>query len=315
MFQMIKGRIGSALIAAAALAHVPIPALAETEANTHADASPVQIRMAVDFYFGGLQIGTADLHSRVYSDHYEMVSTGRGTGLASLFTGGRHGTVEAVGTINNGDVSPQVYSYTYGTDEQVEQQTKVMFAPDQPVTITSTPEYTEERRKHVPLEEQIGTLDPLSSALFHLTLGAGATPCGETVRIFDGRRRFDLHTKFVDTTTLRQSRYNAYGGEAIECQAIFERIKGFDEDTIEIAPRSGKERIKRKSKTYDPATVWLAPIQVRGGTAGETMLMPVKVKAVTSYGTIMVHVREYEVKRLIPDAQASLQSETSGQID
>jgi len=317
MLKQLKTRIGGSLIVAAALLPLPYSGFANDAASSDmvansgsgSDDSPITMHLSADFYFGGLQIGTAAIDSRLFEDHYQMTSTGRGTGIASLFTRGRHGTIEAAGKIEDGTVVPQLYSYTYGTDEKIEQQTQVLFSPDEPVTIKASPDYTEERRRDIPLAEQLGTLDPLSSALFHLTLGANETPCGDTVRIFDGRRRFDLHTSYVSESKLRKSRYNAYEGDAIVCEAVFERIKGFDESAVETAPTTGKDRMKRRSKTYDPATVWLAEIPVQGGQPGETVLMPVKLKAVTSYGTIMVHLRDYKLARAAPMMQAGLTNE------
>lgn len=300
-----RSQIARHLVAAAALILLPISANASDPNDSAIEAS-----MTVDFYFGGIQIGTADLSSRLYDNRYEMVSTGRGTGLADLFTGGRHGTVEATGSIEDGTVKPYRYAYQYGTDTEVDRQTQVTFNDDAPVTLEATPAYgPDDQRAPVPLAEQLGTLDPLSAALFHLTLAAGEQPCGETVRIFDGRRRSDLHTKYIRPASMTKSRYNAYEGDAIMCEAVFERIKGFDESATEIAPTSGRDRISRRSKTYEPAKVWLAPIPVAHSPSGETVLLPVKLQVATGYGTIMVHLSDYELRRTMPTAQATLTSD------
>ncbi len=302
MMILRRNLFGRQLFAAAALILLPF-------ATNAADSnkSAIEATMTVDFYFGGIQIGTADLSSRLFDDRYEMVSTGRGTGLADLFTGGRHGTVEAVGAIKDGTVKPERYAYEYGTDTAIDRQTKVTFHDGEPVTLEATPAYgPDEQRKPVPLSEQLDTLDPLSAALFHLTLAAAEKPCGQTVRIFDGRRRSDLHTKYIRPTSMNKSRYNAYEGDAILCEAVFERIKGFDESATEIAPATGKDRLRRRSKTYEPAKVWLAPIPVANSATGETILLPVKLQAATGYGTIMVHLSDYDLRRSMPAAQASL---------
>ncbi len=295
-------RFSRQMVAAAALILLPFSATA-----TDPNESAIEATMTVDFYFGGLQVGTADLSSRLYEDRYEMVSTGRGKGLADLFTGGRHGTVTANGVIEDGTVKPQRYAYEYGTDTELDRQTEVQFNEGEPVTLTATPAYgPDEQRAPVPLAEQLDTLDPLSAALFHLTLASGAQPCGQTVRIFDGRRRSDLHTKFVRETTLTKNRYNAYQGDAILCEIVYERIKGFDESATEPTSTRGHDRIRRRSKTYAPAKVWLAPIPVTFSSADETVLLPVKLQIETSYGTILVQLSNYDLRRIMPTAQANL---------
>ena len=104
-----------------------------------------------------------------------------------------------------------------------------------------------------------------------------------STEIFDGKRRFKLTFAHQGTVQLAKSKYNLYNGPAVECSVEVEPIAGkwYDKPRGWISiQEQGRERGKIP-------TVWFAQMD-EGQTA-----VPVKVRVKTAYGTLFMHVTEY----------------------
>ena len=128
------------------------------------------------------------------------------------------------------------------------------------------------------------TSDVLTSTLNTLQMAAVNEKCEGTSDIFDGKRRYQLVFNPKKTVTLEKSRYNAYGGPALEC-------------TVEVKPVAGKWHEKPRGwmsiqeqgrERGTMPTIWLAEIS-EGQPA-----VPVKVRVKTAYGTLFMQMTDYE---------------------
>jgi hypothetical protein len=77
-------------------------------------------------------------------------------------------------------------------------------------------------RAAVPPDMQQGTMDPLSA-----TIAAVDSNCRGTLRVFDGRRRYDLHLTDLGTVDVQPSGDHIYAGPARHCRALVEALGGF----------------------------------------------------------------------------------------
>lgn len=129
-----------------------------------------------------------------------------------------------------------------------------------------------------------GTTDILSATMATMQGVTAQTKCEGSSEIFDGKRRFKLNFQEKKKVTLESSRYNAYEGPAIEC-------------SVEVRPVAGKWREKPRGwmsiqeqgrERGTMPTVWFATVQ-EGQVA-----IPVKVRVKTSYGTMFMHMTDYQ---------------------
>jgi hypothetical protein len=129
-----------------------------------------------------------------------------------------------------------------------------------------------------------GTTDILTATLFALTDISNGKACDTSHDIFDGKRRFTMAFKGDKAVDLTASKYNIYGGPAIEC-------------TVEVKPGAGKWHSKPRGwlsiqeqgrdKGTMP-TIWFANI-----TEGLPAI-PVKIRVKTDYGVLFMHLAEYQ---------------------
>ena len=125
------------------------------------------------------------------------------------------------------------------------------------------------------------TVDPLSAALF-VTLGSSASrdePCGETVPVFDGKRRYNLNLTYVGTEDINLGRNGGYNGEALRCRLQYERVAGFK------PPKPGRTRTP-----VPPIDIWLAPFH------DGRLLVPVRMQADSDFGGAVVRATDLTVR-------------------
>lgn len=129
-----------------------------------------------------------------------------------------------------------------------------------------------------------GTNDVLSATLNVMQSVALNNKCEGSTEIFDGKRRFNLIFKEKRQVDLTASRYNVYEGPALECTAEVEPIAGKWREK----PRGWMSIQEQGRERGTMPTVWFA--QLDEGQAA----VPVKVRVKTKYGTLFMHLTNYE---------------------
>ncbi|MGB0920830.1 MAG: DUF3108 domain-containing protein [Alphaproteobacteria bacterium] len=281
-------RIAALSLAGAAFSTLSMASdVAETPAGR-----ALQGNMTIDLYFGGFNVGALNLATTLDGTSYAMKSEMGTRGLLSAFVDG-FARLEANGEIRDGGLKPVYYRAASGTGDEVKRDSQVHFTEGSPAKVVAVPAYKDDDRPPVPLEEQVGTVDPLSAALFSATFADGENVCAGTIKIFDGRRRYNLHLSYVGEEVLTTRHQERYSGPAARCEVVFEQLKGFQPDGA--GPR--------KRKSYDPATVWIARFGAPDG--GADVLMPVKVVADTSWGAAVAHGSNIKIKQLAATQQTA----------
>jgi hypothetical protein len=136
-----------------------------------------------------------------------------------------------------------------------------------------------------------GTSDVLTGALnTMLTIAAGSDCSGET-EVFDGKRRFKMIFRHQGEEELKASRWNVYAGPAIKCTVEVQPVAGKWHEN----PRGWMSIQEQGRERGTMPTVWFATM-----TKGEPAI-PVKIRVKTSYGTLFMHMTDYESesKRLV----------------
>jgi len=241
-------------------------------------------KMIYDVYAGGFHVVQADV-TIDYSDpkHYELFMGAKTHGFLGKVAPWQ-GTFETNGWVNGGDLQPKLHrssaiwrgeeeikSYNYSKDGGF--QSLVIKDQDKP----------EETEDIDPALTQ-GTTDALTAGLLAFEQVARGEPCTSSAEVFDGKRRFEQILTFEKNEDLKSSKYNIYSGSAQKC-------------TVEIKPIAGKWHDKPRGwlsiqeqgreRGLMP-TVWMATVK-EGGPA-----IPVKIRVKTAYGTLFMHLAQYE---------------------
>lgn len=253
-------------------AAVTTPAAAATSGPT----STVQLVWQV--YLGGFNLGNIGIKSSFTGNSYSAVSRLKTAGVVNSFY---EAVIDAnsVGVVAGSALQPQKYDSNTVNEKQSQ---KVGLAYSTAgIELISDPPYNTSRFP-VTEEQKRGTLDPLSGLVYALS-GVSITsdkPCGETVRVFDGRRRYDVELKFAGKDKV--STDDGYSGPAVKCTVNYKQIAGF------------KPNIN-KGKPLPTIHAWFATMESSSGGPVKQFIIPVKIMTETPYGIALAHARKITI--------------------
>ncbi len=158
----------------------------------------------------------------------------------------------------------------------------MIWGPDGLPSITLEPPPEQDDREPVLPEQTRNTLDP-TTALLSRALSRQDSPCAGSERIFDGRRRYNLHFEAAGMETLPPSDRSAYAGPALKCLLRFEPIAGYSRKHMENTRKLENETTE----------MWLArPVSQGGGASGNAAAwLPVRLRTQWMLGEVAGHVK------------------------
>jgi uncharacterized protein DUF3108 len=214
---------------------------------------------------------------------YTTSASGKASGVLSVLVNGE-GSVEAQGSIAADRLNPSSYTSTITDDDgTIKLQMKFadgvateQIAPQPPVHTDRVPVTEADRR---------GIADPLSAVLIPTKLGGGAmaaSDCNRTLKIFDGRRRYNLVLSFGRMDRVAVER--GYSGPILVCGVVLQPIAGYRADSMIVKYVAGRRNME----------LWFAPV------AGTSIIAPVRVLMPTLIGTLKIQADQFEAAASAP---------------
>jgi hypothetical protein len=280
------------LMLATVLVAAPALALAKDDAATTAAALPSAaipptapaagpqntVQLVWTVFLGGINLGTVGLKSSFEGANYAAVSRLKTAGVVNSFY---ESVIDAsaVGTVAGNTVHPQKYDSAYN-GEKSDQKVSLAYM-GAGIQLSSDPPY-DVSRFPVTDEQKANTLDPLSGIIYSVA-GVSVTadkPCGDTVRVFDGRRRYDVELTYVGKDNVSAS--GGYSGPAIKCEMRYKQIAGFKPNLT-------------KNNVLPTITVWFASFPTKEPGPVKSFLVAVKLIAETPFGAAIAHARKITI--------------------
>lgn len=213
--------------------------------------------------------------------NYDVTLTANGYSAKAHFeTGGVIGVfwksvidASVSGSIGTHAIAPLTYdSYSRNRNRPL-QRVKLDFDKDDPTTFADPPysltdfPVTEEQKK--------GAVDPMSAITSILVAGAGAdSPCGNDVKVFDGRRRYDIDFTYLKDEPVKL-KDGLFDGTAHLCQIHYHQIAGYN------------QKLVRQGRPFPDTFVDFVAMPDAGAPGGHYNV-PVKVWTNMSLGTMTV---------------------------
>jgi hypothetical protein len=223
---------------------------------------------------------------------YTASATGKASGVLSMLVNGE-GSVKTNGAVAAGVLAPaQFISKIVDDDGDTELQMTFADGMAQARTISGPP--PQPRRLPVTDEERRGVSDPLSAVLVPLQPGTEfqtAENCSRTLRIFDGRRRYDLVLSFGRTDKFKSER--GYSGPVLVCAVVLHPIAGYKPDSMLVKYVANRRDME----------LWFAPV------AGTRVMAPILVAMPTLIGTLKIDASQFETAAAPPPSPAPVTSE------
>jgi hypothetical protein len=257
----------------ASLATLAAATAAQAAGGSGGEPAPAgsTLQMAMTLYAGGVTLGKVDLNTTVRGDQYHSVSNLSTGGVVNAFW---QSEIQATstGTVAPKNFHPGLYDSFYTGRSDRKQEVSLTYDAGGPVRLFADPPYPTTGYEVTPAQQR-GTLDPLSAITFFVS-GVGTSaenPCGVTLPVFDGRRRYDVEFVKVKDTTVSMDN-GLYKGKAVLCEAKYKQLAGY------------KPRVIKEGANFPMISAWIATVS--SSVTGRNYVVPLRVWANTEYGVI-----------------------------
>lgn len=257
--------------------------LASLSALAAATPSTKQV-MIYEVYAGGIHALQARLEIDMRADDYDIILDANTRGfLASLVPW--EGRFESHGWVmKDGELRPRMHQSTTGWEDEVEVK-EYLYNQDRSFkSLKITDENVKDELQEIDPEVTDHTTDALTATLSVLESYITNGKCEGSDEVFDGKRRFKQIFTHKQEEDLETTKYNIFEGPAVTCE-------------VEVVPVSGEWSKKPRgwlsiqeqgrAKGTMP-TVWVAQMNEKGPA------VPVKIRIKTDYGTLFMHLAEYQ---------------------
>lgn len=250
-----------------------------------AGAAEQVIVLNYEIHVAGAYGVLVDTVTQVTPERYVTQATVRKDGILSALTKKYRVQDVALGRFSNDKVVPvEMRAAVQSGDDQ----RTIRFVYDGSGTISASeqPPYKPKPGREIGDSQRVATFDPLNAAVVAF-LGR-TDPCGAPVRIFDGRRRFDLVSERRGMEKLPDSEYEAVKGKALRCDVRLQKVAGYS-----------------KSDQHDddmsrPARLWLASLDDSG------RLYPVRLEIDTGFGQVVARVSKFASRPMTLQEKAAM---------
>ena len=240
-----------------------------------ANADAKNFRAIHSLYFGGFNFLESVTDFYATKSYYKTITKSSTKGALNLVFDWK-GVVNSTGKIDKTRLVPKNYQsvgrwgeeiwsteLTYNQIGQIDS-TKVSPLPDIEKIIP------------LPLNPEIGAIDPLSFISQVVIKATAGKSCKEEVAVFDGRRRYKLKLEEIGVRNLSKTPYNIFKGEALACKLEYIPLGGQRRQTFE------PENPRNESVIYLARPSPIAPV------------IPVTFSLETSFGTLVGHLVKIE---------------------
>ena len=242
-------------------------------------------KMKYDVYAGGIHAVKAEMVlDYTQQGRYSMIFGAETRGLLGSLAPWV-GTFESNGWIlDNRNLVPQLHESVAMWRDEKEVKTYNYDKEKGFIDITTTYVGKKPKTRVPEAELTLGTTDALTATMLVMEKVSDGGNCEGESEVYDGKRRYKLIFRHKQFVMLEKTRYNAYSGPAVECTAEVEPIAG----RWHKKPRGWLSIQEQGRERGTMPTVWMAQV------VPNAVVVPVRVRVKTAYGTLFMHLTHYE---------------------
>lgn len=281
-----NGLAAAMIVAAFGAAHAQEVSVAGDDQASAFIFTPVEeLAVNYDVNLGGLTLGSGRMRVNLSETDYDAQISIRTAGLADWLFNSTYDNTSRGARVGD-DIYPTEYNSDFrGRRDDDYQLVEIGYEGMTPYLINSDPSYGPRLERFPVTEEQReNSYDPLNAAM-HLIAGmpfSEDAPCGDRIRVFDGRRRYDLVMEYGGREDITVRRGEVWDGETLVCQLNYEEVAGFK-------PQPEDDELPRP-----PMTLYIAELD-------EGYFVPVRVRAPTPLGSMVMIATYLRVRDVVPD--------------
>ena len=238
-----------------------------------------RIQLSYEGFLGPLFVISGVVELNLSAVSYEVKTTSTTEGFGAWFFPWRNESV-SVGMIINGEIDPKNFQMKAKWNHR-ERDVELLFGNLYPEIKKITPPSTMVENTSVQTGLTLETIDPLSMALKLMIKMGRAKRCPGKIRVFDGRRRYDLSFSEAIGKGLEKKAPTILGEITRSCAMSIKRIAGFWKESEII------------TETKGPPRIWL------GRLTKELPMVPVKFEANYRFGVIRIYLTAFKTGSII----------------
>ncbi len=238
-----------------------------------AGGGPDRFGLTYEVYSGGFHVLSVDLELALSDQRYDATTRLHTVGVFGWLLSWSQ-VSRSAGIIRRDAVAP-VSHRSFGEFRGRRRATEIDYEAGEVSAVRlDPPPHEDEDRDEVSEAMRREGVDPISALLGAIHRISAGDPCDGRLRVFDGRRRYDLVLTDRGTRPLGESRISAFAGDAVQCDFVFQPIAGHIRRVVD--PEIAKRRIRS-------GRVFVAH-------AGGPLVMPVRVEIDGDWGMTIAHL-------------------------
>lgn len=241
-------------------------------------AAAADLYMKYKLYALSLPIGSGTLSVDVGEETYSVNADGRTAAFGKLVSDGK-GSAKVRGGVNGSALQPDSYGYDIKSEDETGTVSMSLRSGKVDKVSVKPPQDRMKERVKVADEHLKDILDPLSAAIVPSADGLSKEACNRTIRIFDGKERYNVHLHYKSRTSTRTAD-GRFKGDVLVCGVRYEPVSG--------------HRPKRKSIQELAANksmeVWLGQI------GDKPFLVPLRASISLPFGALVVEAEKFKLK-------------------
>ena len=272
-----RARLARSVMASAALWF----GLADMAALGASEAQATEINATFGISIAGIPVGRGNVKASVKGRNYEIDGFAKTSGVSKLFIDSK-GRAISKGRFNGKTLLPSMYALN-SKEDKIHNVVQIAMRSGNVSDFSATPPVSKHSDR-IPLKRTDirGIIDPLSSLLISVKSQkdrVGKAVCDRTIRMFDGRWRYNIELYYKGTKDVRGTGPNGYSGPVTRCGAKMRFVAGH---------RPNKKSVKYMEANED-IEAWYAPV------GDEPVVAVYRVQIGTAIGRLVLQARQLSV--------------------
>ena len=243
---------------------------------TWAEATEIKAKFGISI--AGIPIGRGTAKATVDGRKYEIDASAKTSGISKLFIDSK-GRAISKGRFNSKTMLPSMYALN-SKEDKIHNVVQIAMRSGNVSDYSAMPPVSKHKDR-IPLRRvhTRGIIDPLSSLLMSVKSTkhrVGKPVCDRTIRMFDGRWRYNIELYYKGTKNVQGSYPGAYTGPVTRCGARFRFVAGH-------RPNKASTKYMESNKDLE---AWFIPV------ADDPVVAVYRIQMGTKIGRFVLQARE-----------------------
>lgn len=240
-------------------------------------AAGADLYLKYKLYALGLPVGSGVLLVDVNDNDYSLSAKGQTAAFGRLVSDGK-GSADVRGGVRDLSFQPETYSLDIKSEDDSGTVAMTMRSGNVKDVEVIPPQDRMKERIKVSAGHLKNVLDPLSAAIMPAPNGLEKDSCNRTLRIYDGKERYDAHLSYKSTRTTKTAD-RRFKGKVLVCRVRYEPVSG----------HRPKRKAIQELAANKSMEVWLAPV------GNKPYLVPLRAAISLPFGSLVVEAEKYKL--------------------